>query len=177
MASSSDQVFAARIAKETAAFIEGPAERDPFAVSLSALVGGTGAQAARPRSVVSRASSQVESRSSAQGSVRSRPSSQISIASGHSNALTRASGDASRLSGRIASDKRSQLSAAASSLSWRTPSSIKTSDPTEIAHNKIAELKLRVELERVLRLQKEAEWEQQRLDALSEKASSIAARR
>ena len=65
----------------------------------------------------------------------------------------------------------------ASSLSWRTPSSIKTSDPTEIAHNKIAELKLRVELERVLRLQKEADWEQQRLDALSEKASSIGRRR
>ena len=56
---------------------------------------------------------------------------------------------------------RSQLSVA-TSASWRTPSSIRSSEPSAVARNKIAELQLRVELERVMRLQKESELEEER---------------
>ena len=55
----------------------------------------------------------------------------------------------------------------ATSASWRTPSSIRSSEPSAIARNKIAELQLRVELERVLRLQKEAELEAERREKVS----------
>ena len=59
-------------------------------------------------------------------------------------------------------------------LSLRTPSSIRSSEPSAIARNKIAELQLRVELERVLRLQTEAELAAAKMEAMSAKASSLA---
>ena len=70
---------------------------------------------------------------------------------------------------------RSQLSAAdgQSALSWRTPSSIRSSEPSEIARNKIAELQLRVELERVVRLQREMELEKKRKEGLIKEGSSL----
>ena len=74
-----------------------------------------------------------------------------------------------------AADLRSQLTLG-TSASWRTPSSIRSSEPSAIARNKIAELQLRVELERVLRLQKETELEQQRREKLSALSASGSAK-
>ena len=48
-----------------------------------------------------------------------------------------------------------------------------SSEPSAIARNKIAELQLRVELERVVRLQREMELEQKRKDGLIKETSSI----
>ena len=44
------------------------------------------------------------------------------------------------------------MQVASTGISGRTPSSIRTADPSCIARNKIAELELRLELERVVRL-------------------------
>lgn len=68
-------------------------------------------------------------------------------------------------------DARSTLSGV-TSLSWRTPSTIRSSEPSEIARNKIAELQLRLELERVLRLQRETELEAQRAQNLTLQAKA-----
>ena len=51
-------------------------------------------------------------------------------------------------------------------MSRATSLSARSSEPSAVARNKIAELQLRVELERVLRLQKETELEQQRREHL-----------
>jgi len=60
-----------------------------------------------------------------------------------------------------------------SAISWRTPSSIRSSEPSEIARNKIAELQLRIELERVVRLQREMELEAKRKEHLVKEGSSL----
>ena len=55
-------------------------------------------------------------------------------------------------------------------FSYKPPSSIKTGEATAITKNKYAELKLQLELERVLRLEKDAELEKlRRLNLLLEK--------
>ena len=73
----------------------------------------------------------------------------------------------------------SELSVRSSQYSLRTPSTIRTDDPSAIARNKIAELELRLELERVVRLERENELEAQRrqtLEAESKLASQTKAK-
>ena len=142
-----------RVEKEISAWMEGPRRGDPFsqppwAVDLP------------PQPKPKPTSSSVLSG----GSRASRRSS----ASGVSKAAAAADDD---------DGVRSVLSAVGgqdglSTLSWRTPSSIRSSEPSAIARNKIAELQLRVELERVTRLQREMELEQQRKDGLIKDAGS-----
>jgi len=159
--------YAERIEKEVGAWMDGDKRRDPFAPTLAALVGG-GPEAAAPTGAAAR-SSQLSgsqaSRASRRSSAMNAPvGSQLSIRRGGSQ-LGGSQLGGSQLGG-------SQM-AGMSALSWRTPSSIRSNEPSEIARNKIAELQLRVELERVVRLQREMELEQKRKDGLIKETSSI----
>ena len=155
--------------------------RDPFATTLASLVGGipenhessTPAEAAAPtaagpaaaKSRLSRVSSRPDRSSQLsaveRGSRRGGPSSQISATQQRTG------------SGIAADDDMQSRLTMGTQLSWRTPSSIRSSEPSAIARNKIAELQLRVELERVLRLQKETELEQQRRENLLSQGGSM----
>mmetsp|Transcript_76 Transcript_76/g.245 ORF Transcript_76/g.245 Transcript_76/m.245 type:complete len:178 (-) Transcript_76:294-827(-) len=156
-----------RIEKETRTWMEGERRRDPFATTLANLVGGGPMPEPTGRGNRSNGSdmgSRVSHRSSTLASsaleARDELGSMISHRGGGSQ---------------LARRPRSQLSAAdgQSAISWRTPSSIRSSEPSEIARNKIAELQLRVELERVTRLQREMEFEKKRKDGLIKEGSSL----
>ena len=181
-----DATYAERIAAERVAWDAPPKGRDPFALPLAALVGGGERVPTAPTggggggsssnggggggrgapSVVSKA----PSRASSSSSKPSQPAPAGSLLSAKSGGR----GGSRLAAGKGAADNRSALSAAQSSISWRTPSSIRSSEPSAIARNKIAELQLRVELERVLRLQTEAELAAAKMEAMSAKASSLA---
>ena len=157
-----------RVAKEESRIDRPPgAMPDPFAHSLSTILSQT------TLSAPGRAQPQLKGAGATTGG-GSRPASQLS-AGGRS----RASAAGSRAHGRSAMGSAmgsaapaapprraaSQLSVAStgiSGISGRTPSSICTADPSCIARNKIAELELRLELERVVRLERENELEDQR---------------
>lgn len=160
--------------------------RDPFATTLASLVGGLPAEDGSAKSAAApgaAAAASGLSRVSGAGGARAERSSRLSGKDGgdRRSRLSHAVGPAaSQLSQRpqqqrtgsaIDGDMRSELSSA-TSASWRTPSSIRSSEPSAIARNKIAELQLRVELERVLRLQKETELEQKRREGLLSRGSA-----
>ena len=60
-----------------------------------------------------------------------------------------------------------------SSTAWTMPSTIRSSEPTVVARNKLAEVELRLELEKIKRLEKEAEYEAQRRKALISQSSQL----
>ena len=109
------------------------------------------------------------------GPLPGRSGSQISVArsqhSQRSAASQRSQREHPAAAARKDDDLRSALSGV-TSLSWRTPSTIRSSEPSEIARNKIAELQLRLELERVLRLQRETELEAQKAQNLALQAKN-----
>ena len=141
--------------------------RDPLATTLADLIGGLPEDTEKKRAAAAAAA--------AAPSGSRRGSSQLSAVS----ASKKSQLSGSQLSA-AAKDKKSQLSKVSrrsqretgdddeglSMLSMRTPSSIRSSEPSAIARNKIAELQLRLELERVLRMEKEMEVEQQRKELL-----------
>ena len=195
--------------------------RDPLAPTLASLVGGIpdgfGTPAAQSSLAGSSKASAVSGRASAVSGKASAVSGKASAVSGKASRVERSSRLSGASAGGAASsqlsakqqqqtgrpadkdDKRSQLSVA-TSASWKTPSSIRSSEPSAIARNKIAELqcaprppgsaslspfagidtteligrvrarvrlhRLRLELERVLRLQREHELEEQRREKL-----------
>ena len=158
-----------RVAKEESRIDRPPgAMPDPFAHSLSTMLSQTTLSApgrAQPR--------QKDGGGGGAGATTgggTRPASQLS-AGGRSRASAAqgrsAMGSAMGSAAPAAPPRRaaSQLSVAStgiSGISGRTPSSICTADPSCIARNKIAELELRLELERVVRLERENELEDQR---------------
>ena len=174
-----------RVDKETAAWITGARERDPFAPTLASLVGGGTDAASTGAESVGLSLSSLSSHNNSRIAIVPRASrSKISLP--QSSHLAKPEGsqlakpEGSQLSNAAArsqlraASSRSQLSSAGSSLSWRTPSTIRSSEPTEIARNKVAELQLRLELERVVRLQKEVEMENKRKARLLQKEQKSA---
>lgn len=147
--------------------------RDPFATTLASLVGGLSDEGRAPAPAAPKAGSKL-SRASGAASRVDRSSQMSGSKTGGADRRSRLSGaGASQLSASqqrqpsaaAEDDMRSEITSV-TTASWRTPSSIRSSEPSAVARNKIAELQLRVELERVLRLQKETELEQQRREHL-----------
>lgn len=185
----SDRAFTEQVRSELRSELA-PAQPDPFATKLSDLVGGAGlppAAGGKKRNIPAASALSGAAGGSNVGGSRaggSRAASQLSVArSQHSvSQLSAARSQRSGVAPSAASggaphnddadDMRSQLSAA-TSLSWRTPSTIRSSEPSAIARNKIAELTLRLELERVLRLQRETELEAQRSENAKAKAKEV----
>ena len=161
--------YAERISKEEERMKQRPVRPDPFENSLSTLLSqvhldarlGHNEGGGKAASELSRASKGSRSRGGPA------PPSEGSRAS-----------RASQRSAAPAADARSQLSvrsSRASALSQRTPSLIRSSEPSAIARNKIAELQLRVELERVARLEREHELELQRRERLAAQVAETSA--
>ena len=159
--------YAERISKEEERMKQRPVRPDPFENSLSTLLSqvhldarlGHNEGGGKAASELSRASKGSRSRGGPA------PPSEGSRASQRSAAAANA-------------DARSQLSvrsSRASALSQRTPSLIRSSEPSAIARNKIAELQLRVELERVARLEREHELELQRRERLAAQVAETSA--
>ena len=167
-----------------------PAAQDPFAAKLSDLVGG-GGPVPNSRGKKSSHTGSRLSGSQLAGSQLSKRSGGGSQLAGSQLAGSQLAGSrlaGSQLSGRGGGsqlsavrsqqsgaggdDMRSEISGV-TSLSWRTPSTIRSSEPSEIARNKIAELQLRLELERVLRLQRETELEDQRRKTAVEDSKKV----
>lgn len=173
---SADRAFEERLKTEARFWMRDAPKRDPFAPTLSSLVGGAPAGAPLARASASqlstggsRVASSVHPCSRLSGEVvRARSNISAARDSVFEQQQRRRSRGADG-----GPDMRSQLSAC-TSVSWRTPSSIRSSEPSEIARNKIAELQLRLELEKVLRLQREAELEAMRCDALKAKQAVAA---
>mmetsp|Transcript_43171 Transcript_43171/g.107657 ORF Transcript_43171/g.107657 Transcript_43171/m.107657 type:complete len:125 (-) Transcript_43171:318-692(-) len=69
--------------------------------------------------------------------------------------------------------ERSQLggSRVSASTQWQPPSTIRSSEPSVVQRNKLAEVELRLELEKIKRLEKEAELELHRRQALMSQGS------
>ena len=159
--------YAERISKEEERMKQRPVRPDPFENSLSTLLSqvhldarlGHNEGGGKAASELSRASKGSRPRGGPA------PPSEGSRASQRSAAAANA-------------DARSQLSvrsSRASALSQRTPSLIRSSEPSAIARNKIAELQLRVELERVARLEREHELELQRRERLAAQVAETSA--
>ena len=83
----------------------------------------------------------------------------------------RSQGPLSQLS--QAPEQRSQLggSRVSASTAWQPPSTIRSSEPSVVQRNKLAEVELRLELEKIKRLEKEAELELHRRQALMSQGS------
>ena len=170
----SDSDWKQRIMKECARIDKPGAKPDPFAHSLSTILS---APSAKPQPV---GGSQLSAASrSSRGSATA---SRVSAASRASAAAAPAPAVAPRASSQLSAAPRraaSELSVRSSQYSLRTPSTIRSDDPSAIARNKIAELELRLELERVVRLERENELEDQRrqtLEAESKLASQTKAK-
>ena len=165
--------YAERISKEEERMKQRPVRPDPFENSLSTLLSqvhldarlGHNEGGGKAASELSRASKGSRARGGPA------PPSEGSRAS-------RASQRSAAAAAPAAADARSQLSvrsSRASALSQRTPSLIRSSEPSAIARNKIAELQLRVELERVARLEREHELELQRRERLAAQVAETSA--
>ena len=165
--------YAERISKEEERMKQRPVRPDPFENSLSTLLSqvhldarlGHNESGGKAASELSRASKGSRARGGPA------PPSEGSRAS-------RASQRSAAAAAPAAADARSQLSvrsSRASALSQRTPSLIRSSEPSAIARNKIAELQLRVELERVARLEREHELELQRRERLAAQVAETSA--
>ena len=163
--------YAERISKEEERMKQRPVRPDPFENSLSTLLSqvhldarlGHNEGGGKAASELSRASKGSRPRG---GPAPPSEGSRASRASQRSAAAP------------AAADARSQLSvrsSRASALSQRTPSLIRSSEPSAIARNKIAELQLRVELERVARLEREHELELQRRERLAAQVAETSA--
>ena len=165
--------YAERISKEEERMKQRPVRPDPFENSLSTLLSqvhldarlGHNEGGGKAASELSRASKGSRARAGRGAAERGQPREPRSKA-----ALRR--GGRQRRPTRGAS---SRCGARASALSQRTPSLIRSSEPSAIARNKIAELQLRVELERVARLEREHELELQRRERLAAQVAETSA--
>lgn len=161
----SDSDWKQRIMKECARLDKPGAKPDPFAHSLSTILS---APSTKPQPV-SGSQLSAASRSSRGGSRASRAPSAVAPAAAAPATAAPAPAVAPRASSELSAAPRrgaSELSVRSSQYSLRTPSTIRTDDPSAIARNKIAELELRLELERVVRLERENELEAQRRQTL-----------
>mmetsp|Transcript_39819 Transcript_39819/g.68297 ORF Transcript_39819/g.68297 Transcript_39819/m.68297 type:complete len:134 (-) Transcript_39819:283-684(-) len=102
---------------------------------------------------------------------RKPPTSQLSSSTAASRPSAHSTLSSLPPSRRADRDARSTLTG----TSWQMPSTIRSSEASTVARNKIAELELRLELEKIKRLEREAELESLRSQELArEAASSIA---
>ena len=141
---------------------------DPLASNPLAWEGVT-----QPRGGKGSAASSCSGVSSRPSSLRAQPKASVSNEDDRSSQISAVRSHISR-SSRADDDRCSQISAVRSQISCISldsgPSTIRSSEPSAIARNKIAELQLRLELERVQRLERENELQAARLRTLKAQA-------
>jgi len=154
-----DDHWRQRIKKEEARAQVDVTKPDPFAKSLSTLLHHHEQPQAIKGKIATEAKRAGEAPTrSAEGASKPRDGSQLSTISARQSSIAPRT--------RALPDDTSDLGSA---MSYAAPSSIRSSEPSTIARNKIAELQLRLELERVMRLEKETALEAERLRDLKGK--------